>query len=99
MADVASHAEPPTFYANFVTVSVDPDVLYMEVRRYIIPHQELYRRTKTGETAPPPETAAYAEEPIARIVLTYTAAKTLHASLSEMIPRMELARKELAGTK
>jgi hypothetical protein len=97
MADIASHDEPPTFYANLVTLSVEPDVVYIELRRYIIPHREQHQRAKTGETGSPPEEAVYAEEPIARMVITYTAAKALYANLGEMIPKMQSARKEPAG--
>ncbi len=97
MADVASHAEPPTFYANVVTLSVDPDVMYIELRRYIISHREQYERTKAGKTVPPSDEAVYAEEPIARVVITYTAARALHANLGELIPKMQLARKEPEG--
>jgi len=95
MADVASHAEPPTFYANVVTLSVDPDVVYMELRRYILSHQDQFQRAKSpGGPAPPSEEAVYAEEPIARMVITYTAARALYANLGEMIPKMQAARKE-----
>jgi hypothetical protein len=86
-----SATEPPTHYANFVTVSVDPDVAYLELRRIVRPHRDMLAQTLA---APEPATEAiYAQEPIARVVLTYTAAKALQASLNEVLPKMERARR------
>ncbi len=95
MAEGVSHNEPPIFYANFVTVSVDPDVLYLELRRYMVPHATMYSSSRSGQQAPPiRDEVIYAEDPVARVVLTYSAAKTLQGSLNELIPKMQNARRE-----
>jgi len=98
MAEPSESSEPPTYYANFVSLSVDPDVAYIELRRYIKPHVDMYRDAQ--RPAPPPTQATpptaetvYSQSPIARVVLTYTSAKALLNLLNEMIPKMELARK------
>ena len=96
--ELSTLAEPPTFYANVVTASVDPDAVYLELRRLIIPHRDMYANTKTGGAAPPSDEATYALDPIARVVITYTAAKALQATLNELVPKMQLARKEPVGT-
>jgi hypothetical protein len=85
----ASLSEPPTHYANFVTVSVDPDVAYLELRRYVRPHREMF----APRAAPASDETIYAQEPIARVVLTYTAVKALQSALNDVIPRMEQARR------
>jgi len=95
MANGTVPTEPPTFYANVVTVSVDPDVVYMELRRYIVPHASMYRSARAAQPTPPPsDEDIYAEDPIARVVLTYAAAKSLQTNLNAMIPKMESARSE-----
>ena len=86
--------EPPTHYANIVTVSVDPDVVYIELRRFIRSHLEMYRVSKQDEqSAVLSEETVYQHPPVAHVVLTYTAAKNLLANLMEMLPKMEAARK------
>ena len=85
--------EPPTHYANSVTTSVDPDVVYIELRRFIRSHLEMYRASKGDEPAPLADETVYQEPPVARIVLTYTAAKNLLANLTDLLPKMEAARK------
>ena len=95
MANDAAPTEPPTFFANIVTVSVDPDVVYVELRRYIVPHASLHKSARVAPpTSPPTDEAIYAEAPIARVVLTYAAARALQNNLNEMIPKMQNARKE-----
>ena len=85
--------EPPTYYANIVTVSVDPDVAYIEIRRFIRTHAEMHRAGKSGAPDAITDETVYAEAPIARFVLTFTAAKALLSQLNEMIPKMEVARR------
>ena len=92
--------EPPTFYANVVTASVDPDAVYLELRRYLLPHKEMYRQAQDPVGAPQvsaPAEPLTAVEPIARIVLPYTAAKGLLANLNDLVPKMTLARQEPGG--
>ncbi len=99
MAETTS-PEPPTYYANIVTASVDPDVVYLEFRRYITSHLEMYRRARTSSATPAPsltEEAAYELEPVARVILTFTGAKALQTNLNELIPKMEHARKIDSG--
>ncbi len=94
MAEGIAHGEPPTFYANVVTASVDPDVVYLELRRYITPHRDMYRMTQpAGEVPAISGEAVYAIDPVARVVLTYTAARLLQQNLNDLIPKMVSARR------
>jgi hypothetical protein len=88
----ANTGEVPTHYANIVTVTVDPDVAYLEIRQYIRPHREFFSQAGPA-TSEPAESGILAQEPIALVVLTYTAAKALHASLGDLIPQMERVRR------
>lgn len=88
----STNGDAPIHYANIVTVTVDPDAAYLELRRYIRPHRELFSQPGPA-TAEPTEDSILTQEPIARVVLTYTAAKALHASLGDLIPQMDRARR------
>jgi hypothetical protein len=82
----------PTHYANIVTVTVDPDVAYLELRRYIRPHREFFVPSVPSPSEPA-EGGVFDQEPIARVVLTYSAAKALHATLGDLLPKMEQERR------
>lgn len=88
-----TEVEPPTYYANVVTVSVDPDVVYIELRRFIRPHIDIYHAGKSPTPDVVTEEAMYAQAPLARVVLTYTAGKALLNHLADLLPKMEVARK------
>lgn len=88
-------SEPPTFYANIISVTVDPDVAYFELRRFIRPHRDVVKDLRQGAASEPPvaEAAIYEQEPIARMVLTFSAVKVLQAQLADLVPKMEQARR------
>ena len=53
--------EPPTYYADIVTVSVDPDVAYIEIRRCIRTRAEMHRAGKSGAPDAITDDTVYAE--------------------------------------
>lgn len=85
---------PPTYYANFVTSMINVDELTIELRRVITPHRDFWTvDTKPVVEVPPTPADKIAEiEPIARVVMTFTAAKALKAYLDEVIPTVEKSR-------
>jgi|KBSSwiStaDraftv2_1062776.scaffolds.fasta_scaffold85456_3 hypothetical protein len=87
----------PTFYANIVTSNLSTDDLTMEFRRIDRPHNEVMSLETPGAPLtiiPPPGPAQIlALPPVARVVLTYTAAKVLKDYLDGALPRAEQARK------
>lgn len=87
----------PTFYANLVTSNLNTDDLMMEFRRIDRPHSEVISFETPGAPLtiiPPPAPAQIlALPPVARVVLTYTAAKMLKDYLDDALPRAEHARK------
>jgi len=91
---------PPTFFANIVTSNMNPDELTMEFRSFDLPHHLGASIEKAGEPltiVPPPKLEEiYSTSPIARITITYSAAKALKEYLDVALPRAERARQ--AGT-
>jgi hypothetical protein len=82
--------EVPTFYANFVTMTLNTDELVMEFRRIDKPHRE----TIALPIIPAPTTEEIMRiDPIARVVLTFTSAKALHQFLGNTLPGAEKSRK------
>ena len=98
MAEGTGTQAPPTYFANLVSMNITVDEVVLELRRYFQPHRELMLtpRGKTEERikipVPTPE-QLFAEEPIARVVLTYSAAKTLKQNLENLFPAFDRARK------
>jgi hypothetical protein len=92
--------QPPTYFANIVTSNMTTDELTLEFRRFDQPHFVAASLEKSGETVtiiPPPRIEdIFATAPVARITITYAAAKTLKEYLDVVLPRAERARK--AGT-
>ncbi len=89
---------PPTYFANIVTLQVTADEVILELRRYLQPHKDILlnptQQVDEHVIIPAPTPAQlFAEEPIARVVLTYTAAESLRRNLSSMLPNVERARK------
>ena len=88
---------PPTFFANIVTSNMNPDELTMEFRRFDWPHNLWASFEKPGEPLaiiPPPNVEEiYSTPPVARVTITYAAAKALKQYLDVALPRAEQARK------
>jgi hypothetical protein len=80
-----------------MTVTVDEAVL--EFRRLTLPHKEIKMEPAGSVTVIPAPThdQAMAVEPIARVVLTYTAAQALRDTLGNMLAPVDKARR--AGEK
>jgi hypothetical protein len=86
----SEHEKPPTFYANFVTLTLNTDELVMEFRRIDKPHRETM-----GLPVIPGATTdeVMRVDPIARVVMQFTSAKALHQYLSATLPGVEKSRK------
>jgi len=89
---------PPTYFANIVTLHVTVDEITLELRRFVQPHKEILSGLKQPAAEPitlPTITPAklFAEEPMARIVLTFSAAQDLKQNLDKMLPTFEQARR------
>jgi hypothetical protein len=87
-------SDPPTFYGNIATVHVNVDEVSIEVRRILIPHGTLWRQSQGKEPATVwSDDEVYKYPPIAKIVLTFLAAKQLRETLNTMFPSIEEQRK------
>lgn len=95
MPEATGAQEPPTYFANVVTSMLNVDGMTMEFRQYLPLHKELFK-APTSELVVwiPPATAEdlYNVQPVARVVLTFTAVRQLKAYLDQALPRMETAR-------
>ena len=85
----------PTYFSNIVTSNLFPDELILEFRRFLQEHKKIFD-PKSGanivDITPPSMEQIYANHPIARVVLTFAAAKSLRDYLNETIPEMEKRR-------
>lgn len=89
--------EPPTYFANVVTMILNVDDMTIEFRRYMPPHKELFKTTGKEMIpipAPSPQ-EIYQVEPVARVVLTFTAVKMLKQYLDTALPQIEKERKAI----
>ena len=96
MAEAGSQQQPPTYYANVVTSNLNVDELILELRRVLVPHRDTMKATvdKIVLIPPIPPEQMMKEEPLARVVMTFTAAKILKEYLEQALPRVEDARKK-----
>ena len=94
MPEETGRHEPPTYFANIVTSNLNVDELVMELRRFVAAHRDFL---KVGEELIPVPPVTMEEilklEPIARVVLSFTAAKALKQSLDQALPEIEKLRK------
>lgn len=96
MSEDAGQQEPPTYFANIVTVLINADETVLEFRRILTPHREHLKMQQPGTTVPiPPPTPEKLLEvdPVARVVLTFTATQALRQHLNSMLPEVEKSRK------
>ena len=95
MTDTGQQGTPvPTYYANFVTSVLTADDLVMELRRFDRPHREVPPASGAYTVLPAIRPAdVMSQEPIARVVMTFSAARALKAYLESTLPRMEEARR------
>src|SRR5690349_10425569 len=86
--------EPPTFFANVATMQLGTDEAYIELRRVMQTHSDVWRATKgSGEVPKLSDEAIYAAPVVARIVLTFRAARGLRENLNTLMPTFEERRK------
>lgn len=95
MSEQLARHEPPTYFANLVTTTLNVDELTIEFRRYMFPHRELLKTPSlVAKPIPVPAPEEIAQlEPIARVVLTFTAAKVLKQQIDQVLPQIEQQRK------
>ncbi|GEM_PF-3990635 len=95
MSEGAGKQEPPTYFANIVTLQLTVDETVLEFRRYIAPHKEQLKLKQLGATIPVPAPTPeqiFEVEPVVRVVLTFTATQALRQHLNSMLPELERAR-------
>ena len=95
MPEATGPQESPTYFANVVTSMLNVDGITMEFRQYLPPHKHLIT-TAAPEIIPiPPPTVEdiYKVQPVARVVLSFSAVRALKAYLDQALPQMETARR------
>ena len=86
---------PPTYFANIISMTLDPDQMIMELRQNLPGHRETMPHVSTTvitETTPPTPQEIMDLEPVARVVLTFTAVRTIKQYLDRALPMMEAKR-------
>jgi len=96
MAEETKRSEPPTFFANVLTMNLNVDEMVIELRQYHPDHRALMG-AGTGEKPVPVPPATQKDllgvEPVARVVLTFTAVRTLKQYLDAAFPPTEQVRR------
>lgn len=94
MPEATGLQEPPTYFANVVTMLLNVDGMTMELRQYLPPHKDLLKAVGELTPIPPPtHEDVYKVQPVARVFLTFSAARALKAYLDQALPQMETARR------
>ena len=97
MPEDTRKTDPPAFYANVITMNLNVDELMIELRRYLPPHKNYISDLGAEPLKPlaPPSSKEITElEQIARVVLTYSAAKALMEYLVKAFPPTEDQRRK-----
>jgi hypothetical protein len=79
-----------------VTANINVDELVLELRRVTKPHRDTLPDDTKGAIVPlPPMTSQDVKkvEPVARVVMTFSAAKSLYDFLTQAVPEFEAARR------
>ena len=96
MPEETGRHEPPTYFANVVTMNLNVDEMVMEFRRFIPAHRDFVKAGEKLTLLEPPQVKEVLNlEPIARVVLSFTAAKTIKQYLDQALPQIEKQRKSL----
>ena len=94
MPEETGRHEPPTYFANLVTMNLNVDEMVMEFRRFIQAHRDFPKGSEKLIPLEPPKPEELLNlEPIARVVLSFTAAKSIKAYLDQALPQIEKQRK------
>lgn len=91
----ANTPEPPTYFANIVSMTLDPDQMIIELRQNLPGHRGTIPHVSTPgitETTPPTPQEIMNLEPVARVVLTFTAVRALKQYLDKAFPMIEAKR-------
>ena len=96
MAEATDEPTPPTYFANAISVLVNADEVSIEFRRLVQSHAEISKATQAGTQPVPKGTAEdfWTIPPVAKVFLTFTAAKFLRDNLITLMPQFEKARKD-----
>ncbi len=89
MADASEQHQVPTSQIN-------TDELYLELRRFFTPHEKIARTKSDSTLLPVPAPSVediMKEQPIAIVVMTFSAAKALKEYLVKALPEIEAQRK------
>jgi len=96
MPEDTKRSEPPTYFANVVTLTMDTDQLVMELRQFLRPHRETFEEPKQEGmifyVAPPTPKEIVSSEPVARVVLTFAAVRFLKRYLDAAFSQIEAKR-------
>lgn len=86
--------EPPTFFANVVTMNLNADELVMEFRRFMVAHRDFL---KAGEgiqlVKPPMPEDVFKVDPVVRVVLSFSAVRSMKQYLDQALPQIEHLRR------
>lgn len=94
MSDAGGQQGPPTYYANIITSLLTVDDLTLEFRRFDTPHREMATPGQQLTVVPPASAAeVMQQEPIGRVVVTFSAARALKEYLDSALPRIEESRR------
>lgn len=94
MTDSMPKNDPPTFHANISTSNLNVDEMTMEFRWIAKPHREWMKEgSSVLEIPPATPQEIMAVEPVARVVLTFSAARALKEYLDLAVPQIEKKRK------
>lgn len=94
MTEPSNEPAPPTYFANAVTVIMNPDEMTLEFRRTEISHAEHARLYGDQPQRPLTPEQFWAYPPIAKVFLTFAAAKYLRNTLNDLVTKFEQTRKE-----
>lgn len=95
MPEETGRHDTPTYFSNVVTMLLSADEMTIEFRRYMPSHKEFLKssgRDLVSIPSPSPE-KIYQVEPVARVVLTFTAVKMLKQYLDTAFPQIEKQRR------
>lgn len=96
MPEETGRHEPPTYFANIVTSNLNADEMVMEFRQFFQPHRGFVKSGDKPIYLEAPKVEELLElEPVARVVLTFSAAKSIKQYLDQALPEIEKQRKSL----
>lgn len=95
MPDETNSSDPPTYFANVLTMNLDVDQMVMELRQNLPLHREAFAHVTTADVVdikPRTPQELLTLEPVARVVLTFTAVRALKQYLDKAFPLIQASR-------